>query len=315
MNSLGKILLYFIGVAVIGALLSPPLFWGVEKLKPWAMEQGYLKYEIKDGDKKATGSLGFLETDFGKISNRAHLITALLLFWPMFRSLKIRNVSMLGLEPNPHRWRHFAIGYGITLLVMTVLGLLLLKFGVYRMKDPPPWSGLIGITISGLVVATLEGWMFRGAFQGLFRQSLGKWGAVAMASGLFALVHFLKPPETPIQAEHVNWLSGFALFPQRFVDFANPALLLGEFATLFLLAWVLGWTVLRTKSLWLGIGIHAAIVLGKFGFNRLTKRPKDMRDLLPWIGEDMAIGVIALGVVALIWLIVWLFIRKNALDR
>lgn len=299
---------------MLGALLAPPLFWAARSLKPAAEAKGWLKYEVEKkgenkGEREAKGWCAFLDSDFSKVSNRAIILAALLLLWPLLRSLKIRSLHELGLEPNSHRWRDFAVGWVVSVAAMAVLGAILLKLGVYRMKDEPPWASLLAIAGSGLVIAFLEEWVFRGAILGTFRRQLGDYTGLFCVSALFSILHFLNSPATAIAPENVNWLSGFTIMPERFEKFQEPMQLLGGFSTLFLFGWVCGWAVIRTRGLALAMGFHAGMVLGKFGFNRLTKRPKDMRDLLPWLGEDMTVGLVGVGIVALVGVSLFVYAR------
>ena len=278
MNAPGKIVLYFIAVFFLGALLAPPLFWGVEKLRPVAESNDWLRYQVeKDGSRESNGICAFLDSDFAKISNRAILLSAVVLLWPLFRTLRIRSLAELGLQKNPHRWRDFAVGWGIS--------------------------------VAGVCVGLLEEWMFRGAILGSFRRAMSDYTALATVSALFSILHFISPPDKAIQ--RVGWLSGFELLPHRFENFANPLLVLGGFTTLFCFGWVCGWAAIRTRGLALSIGFHAGMVLGKFGFNRLTKRSKDSRDLLPWLGQDMTVGLVGVGVILLVGLLLWLWLKKS----
>jgi membrane protease YdiL (CAAX protease family) len=128
-------------------------------------------------------------------------------------------------------------------------------------------------------------------------------------SALFSILHFLKSPAHAIASEEVHWFSGFAILPQRFQQFEQPLLLLGGFTTLFLFGWVAGWAAIRTRSLALGMGFHAGMVFGKMGFNRVTTRPKGMRELLPWIGEDITVGIVGIGVLLLVGGLLWGYAR------
>jgi membrane protease YdiL (CAAX protease family) len=84
--------------------------------------------------------------------------------------------------------------------------------------------------------------------------------------------------------------------------------LFGGFVTLFCFGWVCGWATIRTRSLWMAMGFHAGMVLGKFGFNRVAER-SDGRDLLPWLGEDLAVGLVAVGVVILVGSLLWVYLH------
>ena len=323
MNAPGKIVLYFIAVFVLGAVLAPPLFWTVQAAKGAAESRGWIYYEtrekpVKKGDRpkkepvkemetKTRGPMRWLDAGFAKVADRATIIVAVVLLIPLFRGLRIRSASELGLQKNPNGIRDFLVAYLTAAGLMTILALILLRMGIYVLKQPTPWSELIFPAISGITVAFLEEWVFRGAFLGTFRRSMKPWPALAAVSALFAIVHFIQPRERP-ELEVVHWWSGFELLPHRFESFAEPGLLFGGFVTLFCFGWICGWATLRTSSLWMAMGFHAGMVLGKFGFNRVAERA-DGRDLLPWLGEDLAVGLIAVGVVCVVGSLLWVYLR------
>ena len=286
MKEIRKILLFLIGSAVLGAVLAPWLYWGGK----WLAEQTHWEFLI--------------EADFPKFFDRAVLVAAALLLWPMFRSMRIRSLEELGLARDPRGWRHLGIGFACAFLCMAAYGGLLLYLGVYRMKVEPPWFALLKVAGSAAVVATLEEWLFRGVIFGFFRRALMNWPALFCTSAVFSIVHFLKPP-----ADHVgtiDWFSGLRVLPSCFEKFSEPALVAAGFTTLFLVGWVLGWATLRTRAVWLAIGLHAGWVFAKFGFSKLTKR--SITDTMPWLGEDMIVGFGALSVVLCSWLTVWIWL-------
>ena len=260
-------------------------------------------------ERDAKGWCSFLDANFSKVSNRAILLVAVALLWPLLRSLKIRSLAEIGLQRNPHRWRDFAAGWLISAAVMALVGAGMLYFGVYRMQDSPPWKDLLAIFFSGISVAFLEEWIFRGAILGSFRRYSRDYTALLAVSALFSILHFLKSPDHALPAESVNWLSGFTILPQRFTKFEQPLELLAGFTTLFIFGWIAGWATIRTRGLALGMGFHAGMVFAKMGFNRVTTRPKGMRDLLPWIGEDIAVGILGIGVLLLVLAALWFYTR------
>jgi membrane protease YdiL (CAAX protease family) len=298
LKEIRKILLFLAGSALLGALLAPWLYWGGQ----WLEARTHWEF-LRDAE-------------FPKYFDRAVLLAALALLWPTIRSLRIDSRSELGLERDPHGWRNLGIGFGAAFSCMAAFGVLLLWLGVYRMKPEPPWTALIKIGISAFTVAVLEEWLFRGVIFGFFRRALQNEMALFCTSVIFSIVHFLKPPADVVQ--QVQWWSGLRVLPSCFAKFAEPALLGAGFTTLFLVGWVLGWSVLRTRALWLGIGLHAGWVLSKFGFSKLTKRA--IKETMPWLGEDMAVGLGALAVIGLSWLIAWALLsyakrRPRALYR
>jgi membrane protease YdiL (CAAX protease family) len=329
LNAPGKIVLYFLAVFVFGALLAPPLYWGVAGLKKAAEDRSWITYEVRpkplkggrppkpgepiEMETKTRGPLRWLDAEFGKVADRATIFGAVLLLWPLFRSLRIRRAAELGIQRNPQRFRDGLVAYGISAGMMTLLAIGLLASGLYVLKKPTPWGDLWMPALSGLAVGVLEEWIFRGAFLGSFRRSMKPWPALAAVSALFAFVHFIQPKERATTAV-VGWLSGFELLPHRFESFSEPGLVLGGFLTLFAFGWVCGWATIRTRSLWMAIGFHAGMVLGKFGFNRIAERSDD-RDLLPWLGDDMAVGILAVGVIAIVGGLLWLYLRYVARSR
>ena len=160
-------------------------------------------------------------------------------------------------------------------------------------------------------MAFLEEALFRGAILGLVRRSLRPAAALFWVTALFAIVHFLKPDESFELAE-VGWLSGFALIPHTFHQFAEPMSLLAGFTTLFVLGWMCGDAMLRTRALWLSIGLHAGIVFVKMSFSVMAKfavKPRHRADYLPWVGERFENGLVPVAVLLWAWLVVVLWLK------
>ena len=61
-----------------------------------------------------------------------------------------------------------------------------------------------------------------------------------------------------------------------------------SFTTLLAVGCVLGWAMQRTRSLWLGIGLHAGWVFCVQGFGKFASFAPGK---LPWIGADIRIGL------------------------
>jgi uncharacterized protein len=289
LKEIRSILLFLIGSALLGALLAPWLFWAGKALA-------------------ARGIAPFLaETDFAQFFDRAALVAAVALLWPTIRALRIRSRADLGIEPDARGWTRLAVGFFAGFLCMSAFGAIVLQLGIYRLKAEPPWGDLAKIAVSAFTVGVLEEWLFRGAMLGIFRRAMGKWTAVFGISAIYSILHFVKPPRVTIADAEIDWLTGFRVLPTCFEKFTEPALLGAGFTTLFLLGWILGWATLRTRALWLGIGLHAGLVFAKFGFSKLTKRKLD--DTMPWIGEDIIVGLGALTVVGLAGALCWAWLQ------
>ena len=289
MKEVAKIIAYFTGVVLLGALLAPPLFWA-------------------GNEAAARGVLPFLgEVSFQRYFNRAILVAAVLLLWPAVRSLRIGGWRELGLQPDA-RWQfHAVVGAAIGGLLVAVMAVVYTKLGFYEWRSRLPWGALPPLLVSALVVALIEECLFRGAIFGLFRRSLRPYAALLWVTVIFSILHFLKPDED-FTITQIDWLSGFTLLPHSFHQFAEPMTLLAGFTTLFTLGWVLGFATLRTRSLWMSIGLHAGIVFVKMSFSKLARREGV---LLPWVGNELQIGLVPVAVLAIGGVLVWLCTRHE----
>ena len=290
MKEVAKIIVYFVAVVVLGALLAPPLYWAGQAVA-------------------ARGVLRFLaDTDFQKFFNRAALISALALLWPLIRWLGVKGVRDFGLEPDARAGRHFGGGFAIAALLVGLMAAIYVPLGIYRMKGTLPWGAVPTVALSAIVVALLEEALFRGAILGLFRRALSPMAALTWTTSIFAAVHFLKPDDD-VEIANVDWTSGFVLLPHTFHQFAEPMTLLAGFTTLFVFGWVLGYAALRTRSLWVGIGFHAGVVFVKMCFSKFTKR---MDICLPWVGPELQLGLVPVAVLALGGGLVWFWLRHES---
>ncbi len=314
MKEVAKILLYFAAAIVLGALLAPPLYWVAqsEVVERWALSTSLLQIaptggeSLESGGAIYKGAFSFLRADFQKFFNRAVLIAAIVLLWPAVRSLKIGSRYDLGLDPDPRRWSHLARGFAIAALLVAAMAGAYLLFDIYELKKataakPLPWLQLPRLALTAAVVSALEEALFRGAILGLFLRALRPRIALLWTSAIFAILHFLKPDDDVVIGQ-VTALSGFQLLPHSFHQFADPAMLLAGFSTLFALGWLLGYARLRTRSLWMGIGLHAGIVFVKMSFSKFTKREGEF---LPWIGPELQIGLVPVAVLLVALFLVW----------
>jgi membrane protease YdiL (CAAX protease family) len=287
-----NIVAYFLGVVLLGALIAPPLYWAGQ-----AAAQGGLLSPLAG-------------VEFQKFFNRAMLIAAVALLWPTIRVLRIWGWKELGLQRDARAWQHAIAGASIAVICVATMAVVYVAFDVYRWKERLPWERMPQLLLSAVVVAFLEEALFRGAIFGLFRRTLRPFVALFLVSLVFAAVHFLKPDES-IRITEVGWLSGFALLPHVFHQFSEPMTLLAQFTTIFVLGWVLGYATLRTRSLWMAIGLHAGVVFVKMTFSKFTKR---QHEFLPWIGSELQIGLVPVAVLALCGLCVWFWLAYVDVD-
>jgi membrane protease YdiL (CAAX protease family) len=159
-----------------------------------------------------------------------------------------------------------------------------------------------------MAVACIEELLFRGVLQGVVQRAAPGAVAVGFVAALYSIVHFLKPPEHALVHARITWTSGFTQLSQVFWQFQNPMLLLGGFTTLFIVGLVLGLARLRTRSLWMPVGLHAGWIIAKMGFNKIAQRHGET---WPWFGPDLLVGAAPVCAVALTGVAVWWWLRHS----
>lgn len=291
MKALAQILLYCAATVLLGALLAPPLYWAAQAAGAH-LHSAWLA--------------GFLaKTAFQRYFDRAVMIVALVLLWPLLRALRIRNFEHdLGLRRDRRGWRRLAAGFVLAFVTLLALGGILILAHVCRLRVHWPYAKLAWLPVTAATVAVLEEILFRGALQGAVRKTATDGFAMVAVAVLYAAVHFVKPVgASPAQ---IHWWSGLALLPEAFSQFHEPALLLGGFTTLLVAGLILGYARDRTQSLWMPIGLHAGWILGKMGLLDVVWPS----EAWPWLGPDILVGLAPLLTLLATWAIVWLMLRE-----
>ncbi|MEP6698999.1 MAG: CPBP family intramembrane glutamic endopeptidase [Verrucomicrobiota bacterium] len=278
MKDAARLLGYFAATVFFGALLAPLLFWKVQ----WLATHGFFP--------------NLAHYRFEAFFHRAVMLGAIVFFWPLLRGLRIKNRSDLGLAPNLHWRRDAGIGLLISAVPLLCCGIFLLALNVYGLRASVHWPAIGQVLLAGLFVAPIEEALFRGLFLGVLLRSNRPLIATLASAGIFSIVHFLKAPnETNIV---VTWASGFNSIAHSFAQFTEPMLMLAGFATLFLLGCILADARLRTRSLWLPIGLHAGWIFVSGAFNKIAHQ---QMLALPWLGKNLTIGLLPLCVGLISW--------------
>lgn len=312
-NAGWKLLAYFGAVLLGGAILAPLLFTGGN----WLLQM------IQDSPRHNTGALGWLESEISKAGftryfNRAMLIAALLAVWPLIRWAGFDRSVFPKWRPLASGFRQFTAGFGFAALFLLALGWAFCSAGIYKLRPDAPWMAFGGPLFAAVSVGIVEEFFFRGALLGLFLRSMNAAAALIWGTFIFAIAHFLKPPETfEIPNDQVGWSSGFHVLAAILGNFGNVDFLLAEFLTLFAVGWVLAQGRMVTGRLWVGIGLHAGWVFGLKYFSALTRATKALREgeHLPWIGTNLKIGLVPFAVVLFTGWIVLRLVRDRGNDN
>lgn len=288
MKDAARLLLYLAGVIFFGALIAPPLYW--------------------PGHSATASHLlpALTAFDFDSYFHRALLLVAVVLLWPLLRSLQVRSARDLGLQKNRRAATDGIIGFLIASIPLFVCGAVLVEIGVYSLRQNFLWSKMPAVLAASLVVPIVEELFFRGFILGVLVRGLPKLTAILLTSALFSIIHFLKPPENVTPNESINWLSGFISIGNSFWQFRDPLLLGAGFLTLFAIGWILADARLETRSLWLPIGLHAGWIFANGTFSKAAHRQSL---ILPWLGKDLLVGILPLMLALASWALVrgWLW--------
>jgi uncharacterized protein len=276
---------YFAATILTAAVVAPILYWAAQ----WFVTHG---------------SLSFLARyDFETYFHRALLIAAVVLLWPFLRVANVRSMADLRLAPNP-RWSRDALA-GILLSAIPLLccGALLIALDVYSFRHSFAWARFWKMVAASITVPFIEETFFRGIVLGVLLKTGRQYVAIFATSAIFSIIHFLKAPEQT--STIVTWNSGLNSIAHSFEQFGDATMLLSSFATLFLIGWILADARLLTRSLWLPIGLHAGWIFGNGIFNRVARQELP---ILPWLGKNLLVGIIPLGVACLTWVLMrsWL---------
>ena len=295
---------YLVAVLVSAAALAP-LFYAVGK---WLLHtsQGHGWDQIKS---LSWFMVPLSKTDFRGYFDRAVLVVALVGLWPLAKLLHLKRSEITGTVPLSAGWKQLLISFGLAAALLLVMSGVCLWLGACKMGRDPSWLALGAPLISGLVVACLEELLFRGAVLGILRRTLSERSGVFWTTMLFAIVHFLKPPDQSVSdVADINWSSGFVHVTRLFSGFGRWNDFVGEFLLLVGVGWVLARARLATGGLWACIGLHAGWVAGMKYFNQLTDTTKPLRDgaFFPWMVENHCKAIVSpvVGLVPLIAILI-----------
>jgi uncharacterized protein len=280
-----RLLIYLAASVVLAALIAPLLFWSAQAVA-------------------AHGVVPFIvSVDFESFFHRSLLIALLVLLWPFLRWARVRRLHDLALEPNRHWTRDLSAGFLLAAAPLLCCGAVLLALHFFSPRGTINWFALAKVAGAAVVVPIIEETFFRGLVLGLLLRSGHKYMSIFATSALFSVVHFLKAPERT--STIVTWGSGFNSIAHSFSQFSNPMLVGAALTTLFLIGWIMADGRVRTRSLWLPMGLHAGWIFASGVFNRLAHHGVV---ILPWFGKNLLVGIVPLVVGCLTWLLMraWL---------
>jgi uncharacterized protein len=197
-------------------------------------------------------------------------------------------------------------GVVISVVPLLCCGAFLIAFRVYSFRHSFAWPRVGKMLLASITVPLIEEVFFRGMVLGVLLRTGLKYVAIFAVSMIFAAVHFLKAPERTSTV--VTWTSGFSSIAHAFDGIGDSMMLAAALATLFIIGCILADARMRTRSLWLAIGLHAGWIFGSGIFSVVARQ---RIPALPWVGKNLLVGIIPLGVAALTWAIMGIWMKYD----
>jgi membrane protease YdiL (CAAX protease family) len=212
---------------------------------------------------------------FHRYLSRSLQVAAILLLWPLLRSLRIRSLAEFGIKRNPSPLHDFSIGLAAGVLCAILLQPVLLLSGSFVLRHG--WDTSVLHALPRILMM-----------------------AIIYSSALFAGVHFLNLPSAGSHAASPVWSSGFAILGSLGSALPPWPVLSLAFATLFAAGLILAWMTVRTASLWAAFGLHSCWILGQQLFNAAAGfQVSPPGGLLPFFGPTQCNGMVPVGLVPL----------------
>jgi uncharacterized protein len=257
------IAIYAVAVVVLSALLAPWFFWIVQ-----------------GAGQNLAGASWLIKQPFRRVFDRTILIAAAVGLWPLFRALEVHAWREIGFPRAKNWWRQVLLGVLLGVGSFAVTGWILILLGARTLDSSVQTSTFLlqlrNFLATAVVVAVIEETYFRGGVQGALQRGMTPLAAIALTSGIYSAVHFLRPPSADILRESVRWNSGFDYLVRVFSQSLQASGVGLGFVTLCLAGFVLGLAFAGTKGLYLPIGLHAGWVfaLKSYAFFTQAKLPQ-----------------------------------------
>jgi len=235
MKRLVQFIFIFAGIMILSAVLSPTIYDILPQFK------------------------------FERIFNRLVMIQTLIAAVLIVR-IRRETLTKLGLVWSPQSVPFFSTAFGASFVVLGFLCLFYIGTGYAKLAFAAPslvdWSQRIFMALaSGMLIGIIEEFFFRGfVYQGLKDEwNFTSKTSVLVTSVFYSLIHFVATKK-PFIGEDPSIRDGLRLMAAPFMSLLQLQSIWPEVVGLFIFGIVLNTLVIRTKSLYPAIGLHAGCV-------------------------------------------------------
>ena len=248
--------------------------------------------------------------DFGKVMRRIMMMVALIVIIVYRKSLRFGTLISSALKIRPGFFRQFLLGLSMAVLTILIYYGIGLISGAWIIHLDYDSAGVIILKIVeyaliACLIGVMEEIFFRGFLLQSFMENMSVPMAVFVCSLIYSVLHFFRADvfvSTGFQP-FVGFVTMAQFFKPLFFDLAKnlPAII-----GLFLVGVVMSYALIRTKSLYLSIGLHSGMVFMSKTDSIFISR---FREKLIWLfGGD---SKLVTGIVIWIFLICILIVIKK----
>jgi len=212
---------------------------------------------------------------FGKVLRRCLLLPIAVLVLGWLRPWREVGWVGMGFKGASARPRAGLVAFALTLACLGALLAAHLGLGWLRVEVNEPASRVlyrVGKTlVSGLVIASIEEWIFRAWLPLRLARRLSAAAAVVLAALLYAGLHAFRAThlKDPVEPSVAGALQALGTWIATLFD---PAAFGPAFLGLLLFGLLLAALYRRTRTLWAPIGVHAAAIWVLFAYGGFTER-------------------------------------------
>lgn len=293
-----RLILFILGVLALTCVISPWFALGADWLA--ANWPGLLSERIP----------------FSRVFDRAFMISGVVLFILLRRYFIDGRIKQLIAARFAVASRDLLTGLGLAIGSMILLTVAMTASDIFtpffRVSFTRALMRVASATMAGISVGFIEELFFRGIlFKGLHDQGNALRAYIA-ANLFYSVLHFVKPGKAYF-LDGIEPLAGFSHLLAAFSPFLDPLPLLPGIVGLFILGLVLSYALVRTGSLYLGIGLHAGWV---FSLKTMRVFGDFTRDDLGWVfgstDPKIVSGVATWFGIVLVGVALHLLTRKRA---